>query len=132
MGLQKCAKMTPNAPSQSDAAYLFRLLEQQPACLIRVGLNGVLLACNNAALRLLGAPNLPAVLNTNLTDRFIAAERTKWEEFAQRVWAKGAASFEFHLVAAVDDPRPVLVQGIALTDHPDGIDSLLLNLRDQS
>src|SRR5205823_3797419 len=111
--------------------HLRGLLERLPACLIRVRLDGTLLACNDAGLGLFGARNLGAVLNTNLADRFVAAERAKWQEFSARVWAKDAASFETQLVAD-DDTRPVLVQGIAVRDDPDGIDSLLLNVRDQS
>src|SRR5688500_12987612 len=115
-----------------DASYLRRLLERQPACLIRVRLDGLLLACNDAALRLFGVGTLAGILKTNLTDRIVAAERAKWQECTTRVWANGAASIECHLVVPGDDARPVLVQGIALNDHPDGRDSLLLNLRDQS
>jgi PAS domain-containing protein len=116
----------------SDASYLRRLLERQPACLIRVRLDGVLLACNDAALSLFGVGALRAVLNTNLTDRIVPTQRTRWQEFATRCWANGAASLECHLVIPDDNVRPVLVQGVALKDHPDGVESLLLNLRDQS
>ena len=116
----------------SDASYLRRLLERQPACLIRVRLDGVLLACNDAALSLFGVGALRAVLNTNLTDRIVPAQRTKWQEFTTRCWANGAASLECQLVILDDNARPVLVQGVALKDHPDGIESLLLHLRDQS
>src|SRR5712692_9610377 len=123
----------PSAPAPSaDALYLRRLLERQPACLIRVRLDGLLLACNDAALGLFGVGALRAILNTSLTDRIVAAERTTWQEFTTRCWANGAASLECHLVTPCDDARPVLVQGVALNDHPDGVDSLLLNLRDQS
>jgi PAS domain-containing protein len=116
----------------SDALYLRRLLERQPACLIRVRLDGVLLACNDAALSLFGVGARRAVLNTNLTDRIVPAQRTKWQEFTTRCWANGAASLECHLVIPDDNARPVLVQGVALKDHPDGVESLLLHLRDQS
>ena len=116
----------------SDASYLRRLLERQPACLIRVRLDGVLLACNDAALGLLGVDAPRAVLNTNLTDRIVPAELTKWQEFTTRCWANGAASVECHLVIPDDNARPVLVQGVALTNQPDGFESLLLNRRDQS
>jgi hypothetical protein len=116
----------------SDASYLRRLLERQPACLIRVRLDGVLLACNDAALRLLGVGAPRAVLNTNLTDRIVPAQRTRWQEFATRCWANGAASLECDLVIGDDDARPVLVQGVALKDRPNGVESLLLHFRDQS
>jgi hypothetical protein len=52
----------------SDAAYLRRLLEQ-PACLIRVRLDGVLLACNDAAFSLFGVGAGRAVLNTYRRDQ---------------------------------------------------------------
>ena len=116
----------------SDPLYLRRLLERQPACLIRVRLDGVLLACNDAALSLFGVGARRAVLNTNLTDRIVPAQRTKWQEFMTRCWANGAASVECHLVIPDDNDRPVLVQGVALKNHPDGFESLLLNRRDQS
>jgi hypothetical protein len=123
----------PSALSpSSDASYLRRLLERQPTCLIRVRLDGVLLACNDAALNLFGVGTRRAVLNTNLTDRIVQDQRTRWQDFTTRCWAKGAASLECHLVVPDGNARPVLVQGIALKDHPDGFESLLLNLRDQS
>ena len=87
----------------SDASYLRRLLERQPACLIRVRLDGVLLACNDAALNLFGVGALRAVLNTNLTDRIAPAQRTKWQEFATRCWANGAASLECDLALSDDN-----------------------------
>ena len=123
----------PSALTPSpDASYLRQLLERQPACLIRVRLDGVLLACNDAALSLFGVGARREVLNTNLTDRIVPAQRAKWQEFTTRCWANGAASLECHLVIPDDKTRPVLVQGVALKDHPDGIESLLINVRDQS
>jgi hypothetical protein len=63
----------------SDASYLRRLLERQPACLIPVRLDGVLMACNPAALSLFGVGAGRAVLNTNLTeiDRVANEERQR-------------------------------------------------------
>ena len=121
----------PPSPS-ADAAYLRQLLERQPGCLIRVRRDGVLLACNDAALGLFGVDTLGAILNTNLTDRLIATERGDWQEFANRVWTGGAASVECHLAIPAGADRTVLFQGIAIKDHPDGVDSLLLSLRDTS
>jgi hypothetical protein len=72
--------------STADASYLCRLLERQPACLVRVRLDGVLLACNGAALALFGVGTLGAILNTNLADRITAAEREKWEESRRPRW----------------------------------------------
>ena len=124
--------MTTDARVPSaDALYLRRLLDRQPACLVRVRLDGVLLACSDAALGLFGVGTLGGILKTNLTDRLVPADRAKWQEFTTRVWAKGAGSLECHLLPD-DGARPLGVQAIALKDHPDGVDSLLLSLRDQS
>ncbi|PYR26778.1 MAG: hypothetical protein DMF92_17720 [Acidobacteria bacterium] len=84
-------------------------------------LDGVLLACNDAALSLFGVATLGGILKTDLTHRLVAADRAKWQEFTTRVY-----------LVRDDGARPVAVQGIALKDHPDGVDSLLLSLRDQS
>jgi hypothetical protein len=100
--------------------------------MVRVRLDGGLLARNDAALRLFAVGTLRAILNTTLIDRIVEAERPRWQEFVTRCWANGAASLDCHLVASGDQARPVLVQGVALNDHPAGIDSLLLNLGDQS
>jgi hypothetical protein len=124
---------TPRTPSASaDASYLRQLLERQPGCLIRVRRDGVFLACNDAALGLFDVDTLGAILNTNLTDRLVAADRGDWQEFANRVWTSGAASVEYHLTIPDAADRTVLFQGIAINDHPDGVDSLLLSLRDTS
>src|SRR6476619_2769667 len=114
----------------SDAPDPRRLFER-PACVLRVRLDGVLLACNDATLGLLGAGERRDVLNTNLTDRIALAQRAQWPEFMTRCWAEGAGSFECDLVTRSNEPRPVLIQGVALTDHPDGVESLLLHLRDE-
>ena len=116
----------------SDASYPGRLLERQPTCLIRVRLDGALLACSDAALDLLGIGAPLAVLDANLTDRIVPDHRAKWQEFTTQCWAKGAASLECDLVVPGKNARPLLVDGIALKDHADGVESLLLNLRDQS
>src|SRR5262249_57604795 len=52
----------------------------------------------------------------------------QWQEFMRQCWETGAASFEGDLVVANHEARSVLVQGIALKDHPDGFESLLLHV----
>jgi len=95
-----------------------------------VRLDGVLLACNQAALALLGTEGR-AVLNSSLADRLLPPGNTQWQEFVARCSAEGAASFNGHLVIGDQNARPVIVQGVPLTDHPDGVESLLLHLREQ-
>jgi hypothetical protein len=108
--------------------YLRRLLDRQPACLVRVRLDGVLLACSDAALGLFGVGTLGGILKTNLTDRLVPADRAKWQEFTTRVWAKGAGSLDACSPTTARPPGA----GHRVKDHPDGVDSLLLSLRDQS
>ena len=77
-----CDMAAPTELSRSsDASFLRRLLEPQAACLVRVRLDGVLLACNQAALGLFGVAEQRAILNSNLIDRLVPAERTQWHEF---------------------------------------------------
>jgi hypothetical protein len=123
---------TRTLPPSADAAYLRQLLERQPGCLVRVRRDGVFLACNDAALGLFDVDTLGAILNTNLTDRLVATDRGDWLEFSNRVWTSGAASAEYHLAIPDGADRTVLFQGIAINDHPDGVNSLLLSLRDTS
>ena len=115
----------------SDASDSTRLPGRPPACVIRVRLDGELLACNDAALDLFGAGDRRDVLNTDLTDRIALAQRAQWREFMARCWAEGAGCFECGLVIRSNEARAVLIQGVALTDHPDGFESLLLHLRDE-
>src|SRR5580692_6384600 len=102
--------------------HLTRLLERQPACLMRVGLDGVLLATNDAALSLLGATQLGQVLGTALTERLVTAHQALWSDFADRVWKNASGSIECDLVDLSGAARTVLIQGVALVDHPDGIE----------
>ena len=53
-------------PASTDSIYLLRLLEKQPSCLIRVDLDGTLLAVNEAGLKLLGTEALHQVLGRSL------------------------------------------------------------------
>ena len=84
----------PGALSRpSDASDPGHRLERQAAGLIRVRLDGGLLACNDAALSLLGGGPRPAILNTNLSDCLVPGQRAQWQEFTSRCWSEGAASF---------------------------------------
>jgi chromosome segregation ATPase len=123
-----------DAPQHSvlAAAHLTRLLERQPACLMRVGLDSVLLATNDAALSLLGATQLGQVLGTALTERLVPAHQALWPDFADRVWKNASGSIECDMVDLSGAARTVLVQGVALVDHPDGIESMLATVRDVS
>src|SRR5438105_10081917 len=121
-----------NTPIADEAAHFRQLLERQPACLIRVGADGVLLAVNDAALNLFGAEELKQVLGTKLTDRITPEHHDAFHGFAARVWNKHSGSLECDMIDPSGAPRTVQLNGIALTDHPDGLQSLLVSVRDTS
>ena len=120
----------PSAPSETD--HLRTLLEKQPSCLMRVGVDGVMLAVNDAALGLLDAPDLASLLGRPIAERISPEHVAQWPEFAARVWANGAGSFECSLIDRAGVERATLMQAVALRDHHDGIDSLLVSARDVS
>src|SRR5690348_3908487 len=112
----------------SDTSALRRLFERQPACLVRVRLDGVLIACNRASLGFLGGDARRRVVRTNLIDRIPPPQRAQWQDFMRRCWEEGAARLACDLVTRDNEARPALVHGIALKNHPDGVESLLLHL----
>lgn len=121
------------APPDLDPAVeierLRALLETQPSCLMRIGNDGTLLAVNEVALTLLGARSLGDVLGTRVTDR-IQGDGTVWADFVRRVSQGGSASTECDMNDLAGLGRAVMMQGIALTGHPDGNESLLVSVRD--
>jgi hypothetical protein len=116
----------------AEAAYLRALIERQPSPLMRVALDGTLLAVSDAALGLLAGKDLAQVLGSSLLERLAPEHAQLWRDFASRVWQQGSASLECSLVDFTDVPRTVQLQGVALTDHPDGLESMLLSARDVS
>ena len=99
---------------------------------MRVGADGVLLAVNDAALSLLGAETLTQVLETAITDRLVPDHHELWRDFITRVFSDGSASLDCDMVDRAGVVRSVRLQGNAITDHPDGIRSMILGARDLS
>jgi len=120
------------APDPDEAERLRVLLDRQPSCLLRVKTDGRLLAVNDAGMQILGANNLEQILGESLADRLVLDQRQRWSDFASRVWVDTSGSLECTLVDAAVGDRRVLLQGIALRDHPDGKESVLLTIRDLS
>src|SRR5262245_60745267 len=83
----------PAAPVP-DANHLRRIVEKQPACLFRVGVDGVILAANDAGLGLLGAQQPAQVLGGSLTTWIMPAHHKAWSEFAHAVAAGISQSME--------------------------------------
>ena len=112
---------------------LHRLLDIQPSCLMRVAVDGTLLAVSDAALDMLGGPDLADVLGTTLLDRLTGDVHTLWSEFAQRVRESGSGSVECEMEdRAAGSRRTVVLLGVATPDHPDGLPSVLVAARDVS
>jgi hypothetical protein len=109
------------------------VLEKLPACVMRVGTDGTLLAVNEAALSLLAARELAQVLDTNFAERLAGdAAATFWMAFVSRVFDGGSASAECNMIDLAGAEREVLVVGVRLPDHPDQRRSLLVTVRDTS
>jgi hypothetical protein len=116
----------------AETAHLRWVIEKQPSCLMRVALDGTLLAVSDAALGLLGARELTQVLDTTLTERLPREAAGLWAEFAARVSNSGSGSAECEMIDLSGVRRSVTMIGVALPNHPDGVNSLLITVRDVS
>ena len=125
----------PEAPEDSAAAVarLRTMLERQPSCLMRIGPDGMLLAASDAGVTLLGASAVGQVLDTSFVDRIRSdAAADVWADFTTRVVSGGSASAECEIDDLGGTRRSVILLGVALLDHPDGVTSLLVTVRDVS
>jgi hypothetical protein len=115
-----------------QVAHLRRLIETQPSCLMRIGVeDGRLLAINDAAQRLLDVESLGQALGTTFATRIAPAHSEAWGEFMARVWSGAPGSCECELIGP-SGQRTVVFSGISLPDHPDGIASVLVTAQDRS
>jgi PAS domain S-box-containing protein len=132
------SKLAPSGTDQTAAPLneverLRAILDHQPACLMRVAIDGRMLAVSDHAMNLLGVRELGQVLDTNFADRLRGdAVAEAWREFVGRVQQSGSASVETELEDFGGNTRAVTLQSVALPDHPDGIASILLTVRDIS
>src|SRR5262245_16843965 len=99
----------PPDPSVA-AAYLENLIETQPVCLLRVDLEGQLLAGNAATLKLLGAQDHSHVLGKPLAERIASEHHEAWKAFLTRAGNDGLASLECEMVDLKGGRRVVLLQ----------------------
>ena len=97
---------------------------------MRVGGDGVVLAANDAALALFGADKASQVLGTSLTGFVAASHRDIWLGFVAKVTAGSAHSLECVLNDVSGTERNVILHGVPLLDHADGVRSVLLSIRD--
>jgi 2C-methyl-D-erythritol 2,4-cyclodiphosphate synthase len=122
-----------SAETPNEVERLRAILDRQPSCLMRVATDGTLLAVSDAGLGLLGASDLGQVLDSSLVDRLRGDTIAElWSDFVARVSQGGKASAETELEDLTGARRAVILQGIVFPDHPDGVPSLLLTVRDVS
>jgi chromosome segregation ATPase len=115
-----------------EAEHLRRIVEKQPACLMRVGIDGLILAANDAALGLFGAQEPADVLGGLLTKWIVPSHHGAWKEFSRTVSAGISQSVECDVTPVSGPNRSVVFHGVPLVDHADGIPSLILGARDAS
>jgi hypothetical protein len=125
----------PHAPLTAvhdDVEWLRGLLDRQPACVMRVGLEGTMLAVSEAAVSLLGGRSLADVLDKTLLARLQGDAERLWNDFVARVLYGGSASMECELDDLTGTRRAVILQGVSLPTHTDGVESLLVAFREVS
>ncbi|MGE5199796.1 MAG: PAS domain-containing protein [Rhodospirillaceae bacterium] len=112
-----------------EVTHLRRLLDVQPACLMRLGADGTVLAANDAALALLGMGSGAQALLQNFSNWVAPDQRERWESFTAAVVQGGAASLECDISAPSGDRHPTLFHAVPLADHPDGVASMAVAAR---
>ena len=120
----------PPPPPTAEAEHLLQIVEKQPSCLLRVGLDGLILAANDAGLGLLGAQQPAQVLGGFLTTWIMPAYQDAWREFARAVAGGVPQSMECEVTDVSGTQRCVAFHGVPLVDHADGIPSVILGARD--
>ena len=122
----------PHPDADGEVERLRLLIERQPTCLMRIGLDAIILAANDAALGPLGATELGQALGHQFTQWMLPNQRDRWLDLAQRVAENGAASIECDLLDLAGHQHAVQLQGVRQPPHPDGIDSMTVALREIS
>ena len=115
-----------------EAAYLRRLLESQPAPLLRVGADDLILAVNDAGLALLWADRREMVLDRSMTGWIPGEQHDAWRRFASRVVGGSPSSIQCDLAGALGERRAVVAHGVPIEEALDGVRSLLLIVQDRS
>ena len=112
-----------------EVEHLRRLLDIQPSCLMRIAADGLVLAANEAALKLLGIESLGQALGMDFSAWILPEQRDSWLEFNARVIQGAAASVECDIVTPLGERRTTLLHAVPLNPHPDGIPSMAVAAR---
>ncbi len=120
------------AEPSNEAQHLRRVLDTQPACLMRAGVDGCLLAANDAALALLGVADRGTALGATLMTWIAPEHHDRWRFFAERVVGGTRSSLECDLKTSDGETHNVVLHSVPLLDHADGVPSMILAIRDVS
>lgn len=115
-----------------EVAHFRRLIEKQPAVLMRVALDGAVVAANDAAMGLLGAEDLDQLAGLLLPACVAPEHRDRWIEFTAAIENGTSKSFECLFTNLVGTCRQIVFHGVPLIDHHDGIPSVILSAHDMS
>ena len=124
--------LVPQPDADDEVERLRLLIERQPTCLLRVGLDGVILAANDAALGQLGARQLGQALGRRFTQWMAPNHRDRWFDLARRAYENGAASIECELLDLAERRHAVQIRAVKQPPHPDGKESMTLASREIS
>jgi hypothetical protein len=122
----------PQPDADLEVERLRFLIERQPTCVLRVALDGVILAANDAALGQLGASQLGQALGHRLTQWMLPHHRDRWLDLARRAYQNGAASIECELLDLTERRHAVQLQAVKQPPHPDGMESITVAVREIS
>jgi hypothetical protein len=126
------ASLVPKPDADHEVERLRVLIERQPTCVLRVALDGVILAANDAALGQLGASQLGQALGHRFTQWMLPGHRDRWLDLARRAYANGAASIECELLDLAERRHAVQLQAVKQPPHPDGMESMTVAVREIS
>jgi PAS domain S-box-containing protein len=123
------AAVRVDAPVEDDL-HLRAVLEAQPVTLVRLGRDGNVLAVNEAGLAVIGAERLEQILETSFLDLLQQDDRSGFLAFIERVAKGHRGSLEVGLTALTGADHAVQIHAAPHPGAPDGIDSVLIALRD--
>jgi len=124
--------LVPPPDADEEVERLRLLIERQPTCVMRIGLDAVILAANDAALGQLGASQLGQALGHRFTQWMSPNQRDRWIDLAQRAHENGAASIECELIDLAERRHAVQLQAVRQPPHPDGMESMTVSVREIS
>jgi PAS domain S-box-containing protein len=110
--------------------HLRAVLERLPVAVLRIEVNGTLLAVNQAGLGLLGAHALKEVLGTSLLRYVQESGRDRCQRLLEDAGHGQGGSVEIDLCSLTGTPHTLEVQAVPHPGAPDAAASVMVTLRD--